>query len=53
MFIIYRDSIGTVAVDNLTTTVFILEGYAYFSDGERDYKISVNDIVEIGLEGGY
>ena len=44
MYVIYRDTIGLIRVDIDGYNIDFLDGYAYFSNDDRDYKININDI---------
>ena len=50
MYIIYRDELGQIIVSVDNYGIQFLEGQAIFSDGETEYKVAVNSIVEIGRE---
>ena len=50
MYIIYRDELGQAIICVDEYGIQFLEGQAIFSDGETEYKVNVNNIVEIGRE---
>lgn len=45
--IIYRDDLGYAVVSVDADGVSFCDGFAYFCDGEKDYKISVAAIQSI------
>lgn len=47
MYVVYRDTIGTVRIDNVETISF-LDGIAYFEAEAEDYQLWTSQIVEIG-----
>ena len=51
MTVIYRDEIGIVSVtlpdDELSRTVDFCDGFAYFTAGDQDYRISISALVQI------
>lgn len=47
MAITYRDEIGIVQVKVDEYSVAFSDGFAYFGDGETDYKIETKNIIEI------
>ena len=51
MTVIYRDEIGIVSVtlsdDELGRTIDFCDGYAYFTAGDQDYRISISALVQI------
>lgn len=53
MWIIYRDDMGTVAIDNIDSTIQFLDGKVYFSAGSDDFELYIDQIVQIGKEGVY
>jgi len=48
MYIVYRDEGGLVRVEISSYEVQFLDGEAYFDDGAEEYRIKVENIVEIG-----
>ena len=50
MIVTYRDKMGLVEVFVDGYNVGFVNGYAFFSSVNRDYKINVNDIVCISKE---
>ena len=49
MYIIYRDTMGSIQIDGISTISFV-DGIAYFSAGFDDFELYVSQIVEIGME---
>ena len=47
MYIVYRDTIGTIRIDDVETISF-LDGIAYFTAGNDDFELWTSQIVEIG-----
>ena len=51
MTVVYRDEIGIVSVtlsdDKLNRTIDFCDGYAYFTAGDQDYRISISALVQI------
>lgn len=49
MQVTYRDNLGyiTVTLDAYGDGVSFFDGFAWFSDGERDYKIPVANLESI------
>ena len=47
MAVTYRDEIGIVQVKVDEYGVAFSDGFAYFGDGENDYKIETKNIIEI------
>ena len=50
MYIVYRDEGGYVRVEISSYEIQFLNGEAYFDDGAEEYRIKVENIVEIGRE---
>lgn len=50
MILVYRDEIGYVGVKVDNKGVDFLDGYVYFSDGIKDYRVKIENIVRIGIE---
>ena len=50
MLLIYRDEIGYVQVEVDNNGIQFLDGYAYFGNDEREYKIKAENIMSIGME---
>jgi hypothetical protein len=49
MIVFYRDDLGIVCVVGVVSVQF-LDGFAYFDDGNTDYKIPVSNIVEMATD---
>ena len=47
MYILYRDTVGTIRIDNVETITF-LDGIVYFSAGMDDFQLWAWQVVEIG-----
>ena len=47
MAVTYRDEIGIVQVNVDEYGIAFADGFAYFGDGETDYKIEMKNLVEI------
>lgn len=47
MVVRYKDELGVCVVEIDEYGVQIVNGYAYFSDGNRDYTVPVNNIFAI------
>lgn len=50
MLLVYRDELGYVQVKVDDYGVQFVEGYAYFGNDEREYKVKVENLVSIGME---
>ena len=50
MILVYRDEIGYVQVEVDNNGVQFVDGYVYFGNDEREYKIKVENIISIGME---
>ena len=50
MKVYFRDVPGVVGVDVDEYNIQFLDGNAYFSDGEKEYKIPVGSLIEIIAE---
>ena len=50
MILVYRDEIGYVQVEVDNNGVQFLDGYAYFGNDEREYKIKIENLISIGME---
>lgn len=48
MFVTYRDEAGYITVDIDFWNVQFLNGEAYFSSNNEEYRINILNIVEIG-----
>jgi hypothetical protein len=47
MTIYYCDEFGIVSVKVNSDGIQFLDGIAYFSDGEKEYKVNIKNICEI------
>lgn len=47
MYIVFRDELGLVSVPVDESGIQFTDGIAYFSDGEKTYKIPVANLVEV------
>ena len=47
MILIYRDEIGYVQVEVDGNGIQFVDGYAYFGNDEREYKVKIDNIVRI------
>ena len=47
MVVRFRDNLGFVQVTVDEYGISFLDGYAYFGDGETEYKIEVENLTEI------
>ena len=47
MLMTYRDAIGYVSVIVDEHGISFLDGYAYFSDNKKEYKVPVGNIVSV------
>ena len=47
MKIYYRDEGGGVCVDVDEYGIQFLDGFAYFSNGEREFRIPISDLLSI------
>lgn len=50
MTVTYRDELGYVQVKVDNSGIQFVDGYAYFGNDEREYKIKVENIISIGME---
>lgn len=50
MTVTYRDELGYVQVKVDNDGVQFVDGYAYFGNDEREYKIKIENLVSIGME---
>lgn len=50
MILVYRDEIGHVQVKVDNNGVQFVDGYAYFGNDEREYKIKIENLISIGME---
>ena len=50
MILTYRDELGYIQVKVDDYGVQFVEGYALFSNDEREYKIKVENIMFIGMD---
>lgn len=48
MEITYSDELGGVVREVDENGVDFLDGFAYFTSGDKDYKIPMEDVVHIG-----
>lgn len=47
MRITYRDTVGEVVVTVDDYGVSMADGFAFFGDGVKDYKVPVTDIISV------
>jgi hypothetical protein len=47
MTVFFRDELGYIGVKVDEYNIQFCDGKAYFSDGEKDYKIPMEDLIEI------
>ena len=51
MTVIYRDEIGIVSItlsdDDLGKSIDFCDGFAWFTAGDQDYRISISALVQI------
>ena len=45
MILVYRDDIGYVQVEVDNNGIQFVDGYAYFGNNEREYRIKIEDVV--------
>ena len=50
MTLVYRDELGYVQVVVDNNGVQFVNGYAYFENDEREYKIRIENLVSINME---
>ena len=47
MYIVFRDELGLVSVPVDESGIQFLSGLAYFSDGEKEYRIPLANLCEV------
>lgn len=47
MYIVFRDELGLVSVPVDENGVHFVAGFAFFSDGEKEYRIPIKHLREI------